>query len=100
MRKHTNSRGQKSAVDRDLRSPCTLADPTEQNWEEEESYRRQLLEEEVCKSSSTPKWCHLPPEPALFGCAEAFGRHLGDTPGVNVIHASFSLKVRRKKELF
>lgn len=78
-----------------------MADPTEQSWEEEESYRRQFLEEEVCKSSSIPKWCHLPPEPALepgAGCAEAFGRHLGNIPGVNFIHASLSLKVRKKEE--
>lgn len=76
-----------------------MADPTEQSWEEEQRYRRKFLEEEVCKSSSIPKWCS-----GAFkrgdGCAEAFRRHLrGDISGVNIIHASLSLKVRREKEL-
>jgi len=78
-----------------------LAGPTEQSWEEEQSYRRQYVEEEMCKGSSIPKWCPLPPEPLGpgEGYIEAFRRHLGGVPGVNIILASLGVRVRRKKEL-
>lgn len=55
----------------------------------------------MCKGSSIPKWCPLPPEPLGpgEGYIEAFRRHLGGVPGVNIILASLGVRVRRKKEL-
>lgn len=66
-----------------------MADPTEQGWEEEQSYRRQFLEEEVWKGSSAPRWCCLPPEPwKLELDVQRHSQARGGCPGVDSIYAS------------